>query len=188
MRLTRLTALMLFPWLLLSCSAVPVDHYAGQTPKLDIMAYFKGDTQAWGQFQDRSGKVIRRFQVAITGSVSQQDGQRQLTLDERFVYDDGEKQTRVWKITETAPFVYTGTAGDVIGQAHGKAAGPALNWAYTLDLPYKDGSIHVQFDDWMFLQDAHTLINRATVTKWGFKVGEVTLFFRKSNHAKADSA
>ncbi|WP_033422840.1 DUF3833 domain-containing protein [Hydrogenovibrio halophilus] len=187
MRPTRMIALLFFPWLLLSCSAVPVDDYAGQTPKLDIMHFFQGHTFAWGQFQDRSGKVIRRFEVDITGTVSSHNGQRQLTLDERFVYDDGEKQTRVWEITETAPDTYIGTAGDVIGQAEGKAAGPALNWRYTLDLPYKDDSIHVQFDDWMFLHNDRTLVNRATVSKWGFKVGEVTLFFRKPTSQVASS-
>lgn len=183
MRPIKLLSLLIMPWWLLSCSAVPVDDYAGQTPKLDIMHYFQGDTTAWGQFQDRSGKVLRRFEVAIQGEVNQVQGQRQLTLDERFVYDDGERQTRVWTITETAPMTYEGTADDVIGKAQGSAAGPALNWQYTLDLPYKDGSIHVRFDDWMFLHNDRTLVNRATVTKWGFKVGEVILFFRKPKAA-----
>jgi hypothetical protein len=35
----------------------------------------------------------------------------------------------------------------------------------------------------MYLHDDQTMINRAEVTKWGFKVGEVTLFFRKGGDA-----
>lgn len=155
-----------------------VEEYKDQTPKLDLFEYFKGNTKAWGQFQDRSGKVIRRFEVDIDGTIDQD--KQTLTLDEKFVYDDGELQTRVWRIKQLAPGVYSGTAGDVVGEAQGRSSGNALNWSYTLDLPYKDSSIHVQFDDWMFLHNESTMINRASVTKWGFEVGQVTLFFQKT--------
>ncbi len=157
------------------CSTMNINDYKNTTPKLDLFTYFKGETKAWGQFQDRSGLVIRRFTVDINGTV---EGNT-LVLDERFVYDDGEKQQRIWSITKTAEGEYIGTAGDVVGQAKGLSAGSALNWSYTLDLPYKDSSIHVKFDDWMFLHSDSVMLNRAEVTKWGFRVGEVTLFFNK---------
>ncbi|BBP43174.1 DUF3833 domain-containing protein [Thiosulfativibrio zosterae] len=175
----------LFKWtltvLLLSltagCSSMKIQDYANETPKLDLFAFFNGKTQAWGQFQDRSGMVLRRFTVDITGTLSAD--KTQLILDEQFLYNDGEKQTRVWTIKQTQPNQFIGTAADVVGEAKGQSAGNALNWAYVLDLPYKDSSIHVNFDDWMYLHDDQTMVNRAAVTKWGFKVGEVTLFFRK---------
>lgn len=163
--------------LLTGCSTVKVQDYAKQEPKFELFDYFKGQTKAWGQFQDRGGLVIRRFTVDITGTVSA-DG-KQLILDERFIYNDGEKEQRIWTINKTGDDKFSGTAGDVIGEARGESAGNAFNWAYVLDLPYKDSTIHVNFDDWMYLQDDTTLLNRAFVTKWGFKVGEVTLFFKK---------
>jgi hypothetical protein len=58
-------------------------------------------------------------------------------------------------------------------------AGNALHWTYTLRLPV-DGTVYeVQFDDWMWLMDERTLINRSVMRKFGFDLGEVTLFFRK---------
>lgn len=167
------------PFLLISCSAVPVEKYAHLTPKFDLMAFFSGKIKAWGQFQNRKGELIRRFEVDIHGTVTNTPQGKRLVLEESFLYDNGEKQHRKWVITETAPNHYEGKAGDVIGKAKGLSAGPVLNWRYTLDLPYKNDSLHVQFDDWMFLQTDTTMINRAEVTKWGFKVGEVTLFFQK---------
>ena len=161
--------------LLSACSAPTVQDYADTQPKLDLFTYFAGQTQAYGQFQDRSGVVKRRFTVAITGTVNDDV----LTLDERFVYDDGEKEQRVWLIKRLGDNLYSGTAGDVIGEAVGHSAGSVFSWRYTLDLPYKDSSIHVKFDDWMFLQSDGVMLNRAQVSKWGFKVGEVTLFFSK---------
>ena len=163
--------------LLQGCSAMKVEDYKGTQPQLDLFAYFAGNTKAYGQFQDRSGKVLRRFEVDIVGSIN--ESQDTLTLEEDFIYDDGEKQRRVWVIKKLPDGSYSGTAGDVVGAANGRIEGFALNWSYTLDLPYKDSSIHVKFDDWMFLHNEDVMLNRAEVTKWGFRVGEVTLFFSK---------
>ena len=174
-KLTGLLVSLLFLSMISGCSSVTIQDYKNAEPKLDLFDYFNGKTYAQGQFQDRSGLVIRRFTVDITGEI---EG-NQLTLDERFVYNDGEKQQRIWHITKTAKGSYTGRADDVIGEAIGESAGNALNWRYALDLPYKDSTIHVQFNDWMFLHSDKTMLNRASVTKWGFNVGEVTLFFSK---------
>jgi hypothetical protein len=162
--------------LLAGCSGPNVQDYAQTEPKLDLFSYFAGKTQAYGQFQDRSGEVKRRFTVAITGTVEDDV----LTLDERFVYDDGEHEQRIWVIKRLAENNYSGTAGDVIGEAVGRSAGSVFSWRYTLDLPYKGSSIQVKFDDWMFLQSDGVMLNRAQVSKWGFKIGEVTLFFSKA--------
>ncbi len=161
---------------LAGCGSPQVQDYADTEPKLDLFSYFAGKTQAYGQFQDRSGAVKRRFSVDITGTVNDDV----LTLDERFIYDDGEHEQRIWVIKRLDENLYSGTAGDVIGEAQGRSAGSVFTWRYTLDLPYKDSSIHVKFDDWMFLQTDGVMLNRAQVTKWGFNVGEVTLFFSKA--------
>ena len=50
-----------------------------------------------------------------------------------------------------------------------------------MNLKVKEKNILVHFDDWMYLQENNILINKAKVTKWGFKVGEVLLFFSKKD-------
>lgn len=91
--------------LLAGCST-DVTEYRQQQPRLDIFHYFQGKTEAWGMVQDRSGKQIRRFHVEIAGDVIGDT----LTLNEHFVYDDGEKQQRVWHIRRVATDRYEGTA------------------------------------------------------------------------------
>ena len=159
------------------CSSMSIDQYANTTPRLDIFEYFEGKTRAWGIFQGRSGELKRQFTVDIVGEI---EG-NQLTLTEDFVYADGELSQRIWRITRNADGTYTGRADDVIGEAEGQAAGAVLNWRYVLRLPYKDGTIDVNFDDWMFLQPDGVLLNRAKVSKFGFTVGEVTLAFSKES-------
>lgn len=161
--------------LLVSCTAVEVEHYRNEEPRLDLRAFFVGHVDAWGMFQKRSGEVVKRFHVEITGSL---DGD-QLILDERFRYSDGTTQRRVWTLTEDSPGRWRGTAADVIGEARGEVAGNALRWRYVLSLPVDDSVYQVDFDDWMYLIDENTLANRSFMSKFGVELGQVTLFFRK---------
>ena len=75
--------------------------------------------------------------------------------------------------------VHCGTADDVVGAAQGQSAGNAFQWAYTLRLPVDGKTYEVQFDDWMYLIDEHVMLNKAVMSKFGVRLGEVTLAFRK---------
>jgi len=162
---------------LAACAGVTPDDYADDEPEFRIEEYFDGKVMAWGMFQSRSGEVQRRFTVEIDGTV---EGD-QITLDERFVYDDGETDRRVWEIERIDDTTYTGQAGDIVGTAEGQRQGNALNWTYTLALDVGDQTWNLKFDDWMILVDEDTLLNTAEVTKFGFRVGTVTLFFRRAD-------
>ena len=74
---------------------------------------------------------------------------------------------------------YEGTAGDVVGKAIGYSYGPAFKFEYVLLVPVKGKELKITFDDWIFKQDDRVAINRATMTKFGFKVAELTVVFVK---------
>ena len=131
---------------------------------------------AHGLVTDRSGAVRRRFTVKMVGRWQGDEG----VLEEDFRYSDGATERRVWRLTRGADGRYSGRADDVVGTAIGQAAGNALNWRYTLRLPV-DGSVYeVQFDDWMYLMDERVMLNKATMSKFGIRLGEVTLSFTKN--------
>ncbi|MEJ1994024.1 MAG: DUF3833 domain-containing protein [Limibacillus sp.] len=175
--LRRFAAFFLTAIILAGCSSMKPEDFAGREPKLVLEEYFLGKTKAWGIFEDRFGTLRRSFTVDITGTWDEE--QQLLTLEEDFLYDDGEVDRRVWRVTKKDEHNYNGRADDVVGVAEGKIYGPALNWKYDIDLKMKDSSLRVTFNDWMFLQDEETMINRAKVTKFGILLGEVTIFFRK---------
>lgn len=174
-RLSRWTCLLALAGMLGGCAGQKIGDYAGVTPAFDPAVFFKGRTEAWGMFQKRGGEVARRFHVVVTGTV---EGET-LTLDERFRYDDGETQARIWTLVRQPDGSWHGRAGDVIGQAVGESAGNAFHWNYTLLLPVKEKQYEVQMDDWMYQLDERTVINRTSMRKFGVEVGQVTLFFRK---------
>jgi Protein of unknown function (DUF3833) len=162
--------------LLAGCASAPTPaDYAREAPPLELRKYFDGPLTAHGLFTDRSGKVVRRFSVKMTGSWNGNQG----VLDEDFTYSDGKKERRVWRLTDHGNGRYSGRADDVVGEAIGQAAGNALNWRYTLALPV-DGRIwEVQFDDWMYLMDERVMLNKAVMSKFGITLGDVTLAFTK---------
>ena len=161
--------------LLNGCSEMKPEDYKNTKPIIKIEEYFKGNVKAWGMLQGRSGEVKRQFVADMKGEF---DGQN-LILDETFIWNDGEKQERRWTIKKVGDNRYEGTAPDVVGIAKGVSYGSAFKFEYKLLIPYKDKKIKVKFDDWIFKQDEKTAINRATLTKFGFKVGELTVLFIK---------
>ena len=175
MRLLRFALLAAAVTLGAGCAAPNVDSYRDKRPVLDLRTYFDGEIEAYGMFQNRSGEVIKRFTVAIKASWNGNIG----TLEEDFLYTDGTTDRRVWTITKVDEHNYIGTAADVIGEAKGTAYGNTLRWRYVLALPVEGKIYHVSFDDWMYLIDDKVMLNRSEMRKFGFRLGEVTLAFRK---------
>jgi hypothetical protein len=169
--------ILLITILLTNCSNTnmkPID-FKGQKPRLIIEDYLSGNIKAWGILQNRSGKVTRQFSANLNGKW---DG-KELILDEEFNWTDGEIQKRQWKINKIDEHNYQGTAGDVVGVARGYSYGPTFKFEYVLLVPVKGKEIKITFDDWIFMQDERVAINRATMTKFGIKVAELTVMFVK---------
>jgi len=160
---------------LAGCASVGVEQYRAEQPPLDLQRYLSGTLDAWGIFQGRSGEVKKRFHVVIDGQWQGDTG----VLDEQFKWSDGTTSRRVWTLKKQADGSFRGTADDVVGEAIGHVSGNALRWRYVLALPVDGKVYHVNFDDWMFLIDDKVMMNRATMSKWGFNLGEVTLTFVK---------
>ena len=153
----------------------PID-FKDKKPRLVIEDYLSGNVKAWGILQDRAGKVTRQFSADLDGTW---DG-KQLILDEKFNWSDGEVQTRKWTINKIDEHNYEGTASDVVGTAKGYSYGPAFKFEYVLLVPVKGKKVKIKFDDWIFKQDDRVAINRATMTKFGIKVAELTVMFVKN--------
>ena len=165
--------------LLAGCASPQIADYANEKPVLDMRQYFNGTIDAYGVFTDRSGKVVKRFTVVMDCKWTGLPGQEVGVLDEAFTYSDGTQDRRVWTLKRGADGKYTGTAGDVLGEASGEEKGNAFRWGYTLKLPVDGKIFEVQFDDWMYLMNDKVMLNKAAMSKFGFRLGEVTLSFVK---------
>ncbi|HOY24687.1 MAG TPA: DUF3833 domain-containing protein [Cellvibrio sp.] len=172
-----LTALLLTLGITLSaCSSTAITDYSKNAPKLIPQEFFNGNLNAHGVVKDRSGKVTRYFNATIKAYWENGVG----TLEEKFIFDDGEIQYRTWKLSPTTSGEFNATAGDVIGTGEGEFAGNAINLNYVLAVKYNNSTINLRVDDWMWLVDSNTVLNESTLTKFGFKVGSVQLVILKN--------
>jgi hypothetical protein len=161
-------------FLISSCS-VELDDYKAVDKPFDIKSYFEGRVIAWGVIQDYSNEVKRRFCVEIDGSWKDEKG----VLAEKFYFNDGEISYRNWQLTKLIDGSYLGTAEDVVGTAIGKHQGFAFQFQYELSLDIDGDITQVTMDDWMFQLDDNKVLNKTSMSKFGIKVAEVTLFFDK---------
>lgn len=142
---------------------------------LDLTRFFDGRTDAWGLFQDRFGTLRRRFTVKIEGGW---DGDS-FAMDEAFQFDDGAVDHRVWRIHPGEDGRFTASTDDVVGTAAGHRDGPVISLRYLFKLRAAGRTIVTRFDDRMFLIDNDILLNRAVVTKWGIRIGALTIVFKR---------
>ena len=160
---------------LLGCSTMKIDDFANTEPEFNLMQFFEGNVEAWGIVEDRFGNLKRQFKVDMNGTIKD----RVLTLEEDFIYADGEKDKRIWKFSKLDESSYKGLANDIIGEAIANERGNAFNMKYKMDLDLGFSVLRVGFNDWMYRIDKETIINKASISKFGFNIATVTLFFRK---------
>lgn len=158
------------------CGGASTEDYAAEKPVMDIRKFFNGPVEAWGVLYSFSGKQDLRFYATMEGSWQGNKG----TLKEKFTYSDGRIDERTWNITMIDDHNFTATAGDVIGTAKGTQHGNTTNMRYTLDAKRSSGgTIKLSMDDWMYLIDDNTIINRIKMKKFGLGVGELVVTMRK---------
>jgi len=171
----RLFVLSLLLLMLSACTGLSVQDYAGSQPRLVMEEFFDGRLSAHGVVKNWRGRVIRTFNADIIAYWQNGVG----TLEEDFVFDDGEQQRRVWTLRPVAAGRYLGTAGDVVGEAAVDVAGNSVFLDYTLRIPWGDGSLDIRIDDRMYLVEPAVIINESAMSKFGLPVGEIQLVIRR---------
>ncbi|MDA1332359.1 MAG: DUF3833 family protein [Proteobacteria bacterium] len=141
----------------------------------DLVNFFSGSTQGSGFVQDRSGEIIRTFEVATVGTFNNDSG----TLQETFTWNNGEVENRTWTLSRNGETEWSGLAPDVVGTASGKITNDKLRWSYTLTLNVGGKRINLKFDDQMWVSETGVLVNHAKFSKFGFHLGDVVVSFRK---------
>ncbi len=157
-----------------------LDSYAGETPVLDLRTYLSGGLAAAGVLFGISGRVVRRFTIDMAGQWSGNRG----TLEEHYRYEDGTTSERVWNLEFADDRHFAASAPDVEGRATGAQCGNAAVLRYALRVPRSGSDIVVGMSDWFYLVDDGTLINRARMSKYGLKVGELVATFRRHDRSR----
>ena len=156
-------------------SAIDPKIYAKNSPKFDIRSYLNGQLEAQGILQNRRGEVIKTFTVKMIGSWKENDG----VLKEDFIFSDGKTDQRTWEIKILDDNNFTAKAHDTVGIAKGQQYGNAMKMDYVLKIDVDSKEYNISLVDWIYLVDEKTAINVSKMTKFGFRVGTLTISFKK---------
>ncbi len=170
MRLPVLAAL-----LLSSCGHVPVSHFAGTSPPFDAIAFWTGHHRSWGVLENRGGAPT---DTVITDCVGTQQPDGSLRMAQTLTLGDGSVQHRDWRLRRTGQGAFAATANDMVGEAHGQAAGRAFHWSWVLALSPGNPLKNVEMDQWMYLMEGGAMMNHTTIRKLGATVAQVSEVFQ----------
>lgn len=199
MKKINTSLLILLTTLILSaCSTVDIHTYQNNKPKLILNEFFNGDLTAHGIIKNRSGKVIRYFNVTMTGTW---DDNGVGTLAEKFIFNDGSIEFRTWTFTPVTQanseasylesnrlesrhlekkIQYSAKADDTLAPSLIELEGNAFFMNYDLLINYQGDQIDVNIDDKMYLVNNDIMINESVMSKYGFEVGYITLTIIKN--------
>lgn len=147
-------------------------------PRLHLNEFFSGQLQATGSMSDMPGNVVRPFEADMVGQWQANVG----IIHQVISFNDGQQTIRCWKLVKDGDR-YSGTAQDVVGLAHGKTQGNSLYWRYVVQLPVEGKMWEITLNDWMYQIDESNLVNNANISKFGMKVGEVSLHITRHSEA-----
>jgi len=155
--------------LVLAACAAPLKPAAFETtiPAFDPVTFWTGHATSWGVIENRGGGPTA---IVTTDCNGTPDGAGGLHMIQT-VTTDGKITHRDWHMRRLDPTHFSATANDMDGEAHGIASGRTFRWTWVWDRP---AGLSVTMQQWMYLADDGTLMNRTIVTKLGVRLAEVS--------------
>ena len=147
------------------------------TAPFDLLSWLEGRTLAEGVFEDRGGRVRRRFTVELNGTADANT----LRLNERFIFDNGERQERTWVLTRGPDRSFIGRAEDSVSEARGRFDEGVAYLSSKLWLKVGKRKIAMHFVDAFYPAGPGLVLNRSTMSKWGIRLGQILIQFRKAD-------
>ena len=153
---------------------LPVAAFKAVGPALDPITFFNGHVRSWGVLENRAGQPTS---IITTDCVGEADGADGLRLTQRLQVGQDAPTVREWRMRRTGPGRFEATANDMVGTAIGEAAGNAYHWQWTLALQPGNALKNVTMDQWWYLLEDGSVLNRTTIRKLGVIAAEVTEHF-----------
>lgn len=155
-----------------ACATKPTLPSVTPTANFEVSRDLVGSAVGRGRVTSITG-VDRSFTVHLDG---RWDGPTQtLTLIEDFFWDDGEQYRRTWQLSQRENGQWAGGREDTVGTAVGFHDGHVFRLNYKLRLA--SGMVVTLRDVFVATPDGH-VVNRATISKFGLRVGAVELDIR----------
>ena len=161
-----------FSLLLLGGCVAPLKStaFTATVPVFDPVTFWTGHSASWGVIENLDGAPTSIITTTTDGTAEGEDGLHMV----QHVYHDGDDTVRDWHIRRLGHGQFQATANDVIGTAHGSTSGRTLHWSWTLAAKPGNPLFSVTMNQWMYLADNGTLMNRTVISKFGLRLAEIS--------------
>jgi hypothetical protein len=158
--------------LLIAGCAAPLrpEAFANTAPAFDPMTFWTGRTASWGVVENGDGAPTAIITTTTEGTAEGVDGLHMV----QHVVTHGKDSVRDWHIRRLGNNQFEATANDVVGTARGSPSGRTLHWTWILATKPGNCLFNVRMEQWMYLADNGTLLNRTIITKLGMRLAEVS--------------
>jgi hypothetical protein len=146
------------------------DDFAGTTPAFDPITFWSGRTASWGVIENRNGAPTAIVTTTTEATAEGGDGLHMV----QHVVTGGKETVRDWHMRRLGGGWFEASANDMVGTGRGMASGRTLHWTWTLANKPCNALVYVSMDQWMYLADNGTLMNRTIITKLGVRLMEVS--------------
>lgn len=153
-----------------------LEAFANTPPAFDPVTFWTGQTASWGVIENRDGLPTAIITTTTDGTMEAADSLHMV----QHVFTGGKETVRDWHIRRLGNNQFQATANDVIGTARGSSSGRTLHWTWILAAKPGNGLFNVRMEQWMYLADNGTLMNRTIITKLGVRLAEISEQFVKN--------
>jgi len=152
----------------------PADYAGAGGPAFDLKEHINGPILCEGVIYGPTGRVASRFVADFNATWDGETGK----MTEHFRYSSGRTQDREWTLQLAPSGKVRASAPDLVGTGSGAICGPTMQLTYSIRLPQDAGGHVLDVQDWMYLTENGTIINRSQFRKFGIKVAELVATMR----------
>lgn len=146
------------------------EAFANTAPAFDPVTFWTGHTSSWGVIENLAGAPTEIITTRTDGTPEGEGGLHMI----QHVSSGGKDSVREWHVRRLGNGRFEARANDMAGSATGSASGRTLHWAWVLEAKPGNGLYNVVMEQWMYLADNGTLLNRTIVTKLGIRLAEIS--------------
>jgi hypothetical protein len=139
-------------------------------PAFDPITFWTGHTASWGVIENRDGAPTT---IITTSTDATAEGVNGLHMVQH-VTTGGHDTVRDWYMRRLGDGHFEATANDVVGAARGSSSGRTFHWTWILATNPGNCLFNVSMEQWMYLADNGTLMNRTVITKFGVRLAEIS--------------
>ena len=144
-------------------------------PTFDPITFWTGRTKSWGVVENRDGAPTAIVTTTTQSMPDDADGMHMV----QHVVLHGKDTVRDWHMRRLGNGQFEATANDMVGKARGVASGRTFHWTWTLASHPGNPLLDVTMEQWMYLADNGTLMNRTIITKLGVRLAEISEQFER---------